>query len=79
MEIKQLCTLIDERQEELYQLLCELIRINSENFGPYGNEKECAEYIAKQCKELGLETEIYSPMDLEGFKEQSGGTIKFLF
>ncbi len=69
MEIKQLCALIDERQEELYQLLCELIRINSENCGSYGNEKECAEYIAKLCEDLGLETEVYSPMDLEGFKD----------
>ena len=69
MEIKQLCHLIEKRQEELYQLLCDLIRINSENFGPYGNEKECAQYIAKLCDELGMETEIYSPMDLEGFKD----------
>lgn len=69
MELQKLCSLIDERKEELYDLLCRLIRINSENSGPYGNEKECAEYIAKLTQELGLETDLYSPLDLEGFKD----------
>lgn len=67
MELKQLCTLIDDRQDELFELLCDLIRINSENWGAGGNEKECAEYIAKLCNNMGLETDIYSPLDLKGF------------
>lgn len=60
---------INDRKEELYDLLCRLIRINSENFGKYGNERECPQYIAELCRELGLETDFYSPMELEGFQE----------
>ena len=69
MTEKQLCDLIDQRQDELYDILCRLIRINSENFGSRGNETDCALYIADLCRELGLETEVYSPLDLEGFTE----------
>ena len=42
MNKTELYRLIDQRKEELFDLLCKLIRINSENFGSYGNEKECA-------------------------------------
>ncbi len=69
MDIKSVCTLIDERKDELYELLCNLIRINSENFETYGNERECAEYIKDVCEKLGLETDMYSPLDLEGFEK----------
>jgi len=66
-EISTLCRLIEARQDELFELLCSLIKINSENFGTHGNEKECAEYIRKLCDELGLATDLYSPLDLDGF------------
>ena len=69
MDIKQLCEVIDQRQEELYDLLCRLIKINSENFSSHGNESECPQYIEELCKELGLETDLYSPLDLEGFAD----------
>lgn len=68
MDVKHICSLIEKNKEELYDLLCSLIRINSENYSSYGNEKECAEYIKKLCEELGLETEMYSPLDLEGYE-----------
>lgn len=69
MDIKTICSLIEERKEELFKLLCELIRINSENFGSYGKEKECAEHIYELCRDLGLETEIYSPLELKDFEK----------
>lgn len=69
MEIKDICNLIEERKEELFKLLSGLIRINSENFGTYGNEKECAEYIHELCLQLGLESEIYTPLAIKGMKE----------
>ena len=69
MDIKHICRLIDENKEELFGLLGSLIKINSENFITYGNEREIAEYINKLCIDLGLETELYSPMDVPGFKE----------
>ncbi len=67
MNIKEICNLIDERKDELFSLLSDLIKINSENFVTHGNEEECARYIYNMCKDMGLETDIYSPMDIEGF------------
>ena len=61
--------LIDQRKDELFDLLCRLIRINSENFGAYGNEQACPAYIRDLCLELGLETEMYSPLDIPGYKD----------
>jgi len=61
--------LIEQKKEELYSLLCSLIQINSENFGSHGNETDCAVYIADLCRKLGLETDLYSPLELEGFKD----------
>lgn len=69
MNTKTLCEKIEQRKDELFSLLSDLIKINSENFGTYGNEAECAEYIHKFCLELGLESDIFSPLDLEGFTE----------
>lgn len=67
MEQHTLCSLIEERKEELFSLLSELIKINSESFNTYGNEEECAKYVYDYCEKLGLETDMFSPMDLEGF------------
>ena len=69
MDKQTLFSRIDERKDELYSLLSELIRFNSENDGHGGNEKECAAYVADYCRKLGFETDVYSPMDLDGFGE----------
>lgn len=69
MDTKRICSLIEERKEELFELLCSLIRINSENFGNGGNEEECVKHIDKLCRELGMESDVYSPMDIPGFSE----------
>ncbi len=69
MEIQDICQLIDERKDELFELLCSLVRINSENFASYGNEREISEYIKKLCEDLNLETEMYSPLDLKDFEK----------
>jgi len=69
MNSKKLCEKIEQRKDELYTMLSDLIKINSENFGSTGNEAECAEYIHNLCKDLGLESDIFSPLDLEGFTE----------
>lgn len=69
MDVKRLNQLIDEHKDELFAQLCDLIKINSENFGTHGNEKECARYIHELCRELGLESDFYSPMELDGFAE----------
>lgn len=69
MEISKLCSMIDERKNELFSLLSDLIKINSENFLSHGNEEELARYLEKLCRELGLETDVFSPLDLDGFEQ----------
>jgi len=69
VDISVLCNLIDERKEELFLLLSELIKINSENFSSHGNEEECSRYIYNLCQDMGLESELFSPIDLEGFEK----------
>jgi len=59
---------IEENQQALFELLSSLIKINSENFGAHGNEAACAKYVAKLCRELGLETELYSPLDVPDYE-----------
>lgn len=69
MDAKKLRELIDLRRDELFETLIKLININSENLPDTGNEKECAEYIHGLCEDLGLSSDIYSPLSLEGFSE----------
>ena len=67
MEVSELLDLIENRKEELYELLSSFIRINSENHRTSGDEEELARYIHKLCLDIGLESELYSPLDIEGF------------
>lgn len=71
MTFTQMNHLIDTHKDELFALLGNLIRINSESFGSTGNEQPCAEHVRDLCLELGLETTMYSPLDLEGFAEHA--------
>ena len=67
MNINKLCNLIDSRKDELFELLSQLIKINSESFITHGNEEKCARYIYELCQEIGLESDIFSPMDIADF------------
>lgn len=69
MTVKDICSLIENRKDELFELLSSLVKINSENFIDSGNEEECARYIHSLCEEMGLESDIFSPLDIEGFTE----------
>ena len=60
--------MIDERKEELFELLGSFIKVNSENYGTSGNEEELARIIHNMCLSLGLESDLYSPLDIEDFE-----------
>ena len=68
MNIQTMCNLIEERKNELFALLSDLIKINSENFITTGNEAACAEYIHTLCQKMGLESDLFSPMDIPNFE-----------
>lgn len=63
---EKLISTIEERKDELFELLSKLIQVNSENFGSYGNELECAQYILKLFQDMGIESDLYSPDSVEG-------------
>ena len=67
MKQSKIFSLIEERKSELFGLLSELIKINSENLVTTGKEEECATYIYEYCESIGLDNDIFSPMDVEGF------------
>ncbi len=67
MNTNSICNLIDDNRDELFELLSSLIKINSESFSSEGNEKNLAVYLSGLCQELGLETDMFSPLELEGF------------
>ena len=69
VDIDTLNSRIEAEKENLFDLLCKLVQINSENFGTYGNEEACARYVAAQCEKLGLETDLYSPMEIPDFEK----------
>ena len=69
MDTKHILNLIDERKDELFDLLSSFIKFNTENFRSSGNEEELAKYIHKMCTDLGLESDMYSPLEIDGFEE----------
>lgn len=69
MQTNTIYDLIEKNQDELYELLSSLVKINSEGTTVKGNEEACARYIQSLCADLGLETELFSPLELENFKE----------
>lgn len=52
---------LEAHQDELFDCLGRLIRINTENFIHTGNEADCAKFLYKMYADAGLEAEIYYP------------------
>ena len=69
MDIGHIFDLIETRKEELFQLLSNLVKIDSQNFSSRGKEKEICQYIHQLCLDMGLDSAMYSPMELEGFAD----------
>jgi len=60
---------IEINKERLYEILSELIKINSENFGTYGNERAMAEYISTRLDALHVINDVYTPDSIPGMTE----------
>ena len=69
MDTKRLLDMMDSRKEELFGLLTSLVQINSESFGDSGREEACVKYIEAFCRDLGLHSDVFSPLNLENFTE----------
>lgn len=57
---------IEEHKQQLFDMLCEMIDINTENSGITGGEKPLAEYMQRAFSALGVESDVYTPDSVEG-------------
>ncbi len=57
---------IDEHAKDAYTVLRNLIKIDTQNFTSYGNENNGQVYLAKVCREIGLDVDIYAPDSVPG-------------
>lgn len=64
---KRVLHYVEEHQDDLYQELSRLVRFDSTNHITWGEERECAEYIAEEYRKMGLESDLYCPDDIPGF------------
>jgi len=69
---KKLMQYADQHQGELFSLLTDLLKFDSQNFITSGREKDCAAYIKTLYLDLGLETQMYSPDEIEGITVHPG-------
>ena len=60
---------IEARKSELFEILSNLIKIDSQSSCVGGSEKEISEYIAKEIEKMGYIPDIYSPLVVDGITE----------
>ena len=60
---------IEENKDQLFGILCDLVDINTENFGTSGNEKALTEHLQGKYTKLGLASDVYSPDSIPNIKE----------
>jgi len=61
---------IDDNCDELFNQLSELVKIDTQNFYKNGgNENDGQDYLAKICKEIGVDVDVYAPDSVPGLVE----------
>ena len=58
-----------KRKDEIVDWLKLLVRFPSENCFPIGYEGEAQKFIEKECSSIGLKTDMFSPEDVSGVKD----------
>lgn len=59
---------VDLNRDELFSILSGLVRIDTQNFDAYGNEKEGQLYVAQWLEANGFKPQIYSPDSVPNIK-----------
>lgn len=66
---KDLSSFVECNSDRLVEILCELVRIPSENTPPAGSERDCQTYIASLLGELGWNPVLYLLREVPGLNE----------
>lgn len=57
---------LDEHQDELFQTVSNLVKIDTQNFKTHGNENAGQAYMEKICSEIGLDVDRHTMASVEG-------------
>lgn len=58
-----------KRKDEIVEWIKSLVRFPSENRFPFGNEWEAQKFIEKECANIGLKTDVFSPEEIPNIKD----------
>src|SRR5574344_1776690 len=62
---------VDLKRDELFSILSRLVKIDTQNFDTYGNEKEGKLYVAQSLEANGLKPQIYYPDSVPNIKHHN--------
>jgi acetylornithine deacetylase len=57
---------VDDMRDEIIGLQQDLVRFDSVNDPPWGNEGPCQSYVADYMRDLGLQVDVFVPDEVEG-------------
>ncbi len=69
---EKVLSFLDEHKDEMFGLLSDLLKIDTQNYITHGNEEAGQRFFAEICRKNGFEAELYYPDDISGFTEHEG-------
>ena len=60
---------VNDRAGEILEFVKTLVRFPSENRPPDGNEGPAQEFLAAECRDLGLDVDVFSPDEIAGIRD----------
>lgn len=68
-DARRVLDLVDEMRDEIIELERALVRFDSVNQPPWGNEGPCQAFVAERMRELGLTVDCFTPDEVPGLEE----------
>lgn len=68
MDEARICKAVEELREDIIAFLEDLVRCETENKPPHGNEKCGQDVFSKMCSSIGLYVYEYNPAQVKGFE-----------
>ena len=62
---------VDGLRDEIVDLTSDLVRFDTQNVPPSGNERPCQEFVATWLRDAGLEVNVIEPDSIPGFTEHA--------